>query len=250
MSSIKDNATQGSGSALARYSKLVVGRSGIPALIWYECVLGICDSLPGAFGLVIRSRVYRTLFGSMGKGVVVGRYVSLRHPKRIHLGARTILDELCSIDANGLGDRAVDIGQGVMFARNCKLSAKGGSIQIGDRCGIGANAVIHAPIGASIKIGCDTVIGPNVYIGGSTYRTDRLDIPIADQGYVEHKGISIGDGCWFGAGVMVLDGVTIGNGAIIGAGAVVTKDVPPLAIAIGVPAKVIRSRVSTENDQP
>ena len=51
-----------------------------------------------------------------------------------------------------------------------------------------------------------------------------------------------GDDVFIGANVTVLDGVTIGDGAVIGAGAVVVKDVPPYAIAVGVPAKVVKYR--------
>jgi len=49
--------------------------------------------------------------------------------------------------------------------------------------------------------------------------------------------------CWLGHGVTVLDGVTIGKGSVIGAGAVVTKDIPPYSVALGVPAKVVKSRL-------
>lgn len=55
-------------------------------------------------------------------------------------------------------------------------------------------------------------------------------------------GISVGDGVWIGFGATVLDGVSIGDGAIVGAGAVVAKDIPPYAVAVGVPAKVVKYR--------
>lgn len=62
-----------------------------------------------------------------------------------------------------------------------------------------------------------------------------------------HKPVNIGNDVWIGENVFINDGITIGNGAVIGAHSVVTHDVPPYAIAVGVPAKVIRYRFSSED---
>ncbi len=56
------------------------------------------------------------------------------------------------------------------------------------------------------------------------------------------KHVKIGNDVWIGSNVSILQGINVGDGAIIGAGAVVTKDVPPYAIVVGVPAKLIRYR--------
>ena len=55
------------------------------------------------------------------------------------------------------------------------------------------------------------------------------------------KPITIGDNVWLGGHVIVLPGVTIGDGSVIGAGSVVTGDIPPRSLAVGTPAKVIRT---------
>ena len=62
----------------------------------------------------------------------------------------------------------------------------------------------------------------------------------------ERKPIVIGNDVFIGANVIVLDGVTIGNGAVIGAGAVVSKDIPPYAIVVGCPIKIIKYRFNDE----
>ncbi len=68
-----------------------------------------------------------------------------------------------------------------------------------------------------------------------------------EKKYVPYsRATTIGNDVWIGSRVMIMKGVTIGDGAIIGAGAIVTKDIPPYAIAVGVPAKVVRYRFSEE----
>ena len=56
----------------------------------------------------------------------------------------------------------------------------------------------------------------------------------------------IGNDVWLGANVVVMQGVKIGNGAVVGANAVVTKDIPPYAVAVGIPAKIIKYRFDDE----
>ena len=62
----------------------------------------------------------------------------------------------------------------------------------------------------------------------------------------EHCRLLLGDNCWFGANVSVLQGVTIGNGCVIAAGSVVTKDVPENCLVAGVPA-TIKKRINQED---
>ena len=66
--------------------------------------------------------------------------------------------------------------------------------------------------------------------------------PVDDKGHT----IVIGNDVWIGYRATILEGVTIGDGAIIGAGALVNKNIPPYAIAVGIPAKVIKYRFSDE----
>ena len=74
------------------------------------------------------------------------------------------------------------------------------------------------------------------------------DKPIRLQG-ATRKGIEIGNDCWIGSKVTILDGVKIGNHAIVAAGAVVNKNVPDYAIVGGVPAKILKMRNSEEKEK-
>jgi maltose O-acetyltransferase len=90
---------------------------------------------------------------------------------------------------------------------------------------------------ARVTIGSNVLFGPGVQLYAATHPLDavvRRTLEFA-------KPITIGDDCWFGGGAIVCPGVTIGEGCVIGAGAVVTKDISPYSLAVGNPARVIKS---------
>ena len=90
---------------------------------------------------------------------------------------------------------------------------------------------------ASVTIGDDCFIGPDVSIYTACHSTD----PVERNTRMEWaEPVTIGDNVWIGGSVTILPGVTIGNNVTIGAGSVVTKDIPDNAVAVGNPCKVIK----------
>jgi acetyltransferase-like isoleucine patch superfamily enzyme len=138
----------------------------------------------------------------------------------------------------------------------------GGPVRLGDRVRLHRDSIIEVGSGGSLTIGADTHIQPRcqfsayeapIRIGCGVqiapycafYPYDHgfaPGIPIREQPLTTKGGITIGDEAWLGVGVIVLDGVRIGQGAVIGAGAVVVSDIPDDAIAVGVPASVVKMR--------
>jgi len=112
-------------------------------------------------------------------------------------------------------------------------------LSIGDRSGAGINCELNGPI----TIGRDVMMGPEVVVYTSGHEFNATDIPMMDQGPTETKPVVIGNDVWIGRRAIIMPGVTIGDGCVIGAGAVVTKDIPPYSVAVGVPAKVVKSRL-------
>ncbi len=101
---------------------------------------------------------------------------------------------------------------------------------------------------AYLTVGRYSSIGPNFCCGLGIHPTNLLSTSpcLYESGVIEHKPTVIGNDVFIGANVTILDGVTIADGVVIGAGAVVTKDIPPYAVAVGVPARVIKYRFDDE----
>lgn len=127
---------------------------------------------------------------------------------------------------------------------------------IGKRCFFNYNLTVLDC--APVTIGDDVFVGPNVSLmppmhplldaERRLYR--RADGVWTDREYA--KPITIGDGCWIAANVVIAGGVTIGPGTVVGAGSVVTRDLPGGVLAAGNPCRVIRtlgSADSIENKQ-
>ena len=125
---------------------------------------------------------------------------------------------------------------------------------MGDYSYIGRHSrLIHAHVGKFCSIAGNCAIGMGSHsiknISTSPIFTSKKNAIgkswSHDNKFEEYKTIEIGNDVWIGQRAMIMGGVHIGNGAVIGAGAIVTKDIPPYAIAVGVPAKVIKYRFSS-----
>jgi len=129
----------------------------------------------------------------------------------------------------------------VSVGKNSFFTAEDGSIAVGNNTAFNMNVHINASVGGAIRIGEYCLCGPNVVMRTANHRFDNPSLFIRQQGH-EVEDITIEDDVWIGANAVILGGVSIGKGAVIGAGAVVTEDVPSMAVAVGVPAKVIKFR--------
>ena len=128
----------------------------------------------------------------------------------------------------------VVLGDYSYIAKNSHIT----NTEIGKFCSIGPNFCcgmgIHPTSGVSTSPMFYSVAKQN---GFSLTNENKIE---------EQKKIKIGHDVFVGANAMVFDGISIGNGAVIGAGAVVVKDIPDYAIAVGIPAKVIKYRFEPE----
>ena len=166
----------------------------------------------------VRRRYWRTLGMSIGSGTRLAR-LRVTWPHRIRIGEKCNLEHDVYLKVSGGYAQTI-------------------SIRIGDGCFLGGGCELNAL--SSI------VIGSCCLIASGTRFIDH-DHGIELGTLMKHQPersaeILVGSDVWFGVNCTILKGVTIGDGAIIAAGSVVTKNVPPLAIVAGVPARILRFR--------
>ena len=158
----------------------------------------------------------------------------------LELGANVFIGEHVKIIEGPEGGR-VKIGDRVRLHWDITVhTGQGGTVSFGSRGSVQPGCQFVAYVG-SIRIGSDVHIGSNCafYPYNHGFAPGTL---IVDQPLISRGDIVLEDDVNLGVGVIVLDGVTIGKGAAVGAGSVVVQNIPPGAIAMGVPARVLRMR--------
>ncbi len=143
-----------------------------------------------------------------------GFHLVMRPGGRVLVGERCVLDRDMTIEVAGV----LTVGARTIFGHHCTLAAT-----------------------EHLSIGEDCLLAEMVSVRDHDHEFSRLDVPIREQGS-KSAPVRIGRDVWIGAKATITKGVTIGDCAIIGANAVVTRDIPAYAIAVGIPARVIKMR--------
>jgi len=197
---------------------------GNPRLWRADLLLGAHDWLTRRAAIMPTSR-RANRFDSFGKGTII-----------------------CFPSTALFGEHSIQIGEDTLIGPYVSLSAgmapgqdliSNQIVKIGDRCLIGRQCSIVGHL--EIVIENDVFFGPNVYVTDQNHGFSDLDSPIGRQAAGE-RPVRIGSGSWLGANVVVLPGVTIGHHVAVGAGSVVTRGLPDYAIAVGSPARVLKTQ--------
>jgi len=191
----------------------------------------------------MRGLFWRLRLGACGGRLLIGRRAAIRFPRYVSVGRNVYIgDDTYLSGLSTAGVRIADhvrIREHVWIQSTSTLDDPGVGVSIGERTYVGPRCIFGA--GGGLTIGRRVMFGAAVHLLAENHEIDDPTRPIDEQG-VTRRGITIEDEAWVGNAAIVLDGVTVGRGAVIGAGAVVTRDVPPLAIAVGNPARVIGRR--------
>lgn len=236
---IRRRLADGASSPLSTYRSLVYGRSSIIGFCLYELVTTLFGPFPGGLGYLLRKKCYPSFFKKWGRGIILGKYVTIRHPHLISIGDHVTIDDNCVLDGRGAGEAGLVLEDQVLVNRNCMLLAKKGPIRVAYRASIGANSVIVSTAG--VTIGRGALFAGGCYLSAGSYEVDN-PLPFIDQEGTSAGPISIGDNVWLATRVTVLDGVTVGANSVVGAHALVSRDIPEGSVAVGIPARTIRKR--------
>lgn len=167
----------------------------------------------------IRGVFYRLLYSLRGN-------IRIGEKTRINKGCDFVFHPGCKCE----------LGCGSLVGKHTTLAVlRSGSLMIGKGVGIGSGNqfVCHG----EIKIGDNTIFGPNVLVYDHNHLYD-VKYGVNKVKY-EIGEVSIGCNCWIGANVVILMNVHIGDNCVVGAGSIVTKDIPNNSIAVGNPARCI-----------
>jgi acetyltransferase-like isoleucine patch superfamily enzyme len=194
---------------------------------------------------IVRGLGLKCLAGRSKGLIFLGRHCRIKHKSHLYLGRTITIGDY--VEINALSKEGIIIGDNVSILRNtiieCTgvLRSLGEGLVVGNNVGFAQNCFIQ--VRGKVLIGNNVIFGPGVSIFSENHIFSDPSVPVSKQGETR-IGVCIGDGAWLGSGAIVLDGVTIGENSIIAAGSVVTKDVPPRAVAAGIPAKIIKIRES------
>jgi lipopolysaccharide O-acetyltransferase len=156
-------------------------------------------------------------------------------------GRRTILESplrLVGEDRIAIGDR-VFIGAGSWLQTIPDGDNRSVAITIGSGSSVSGTCVISAV--RSVVLEEDVLLARNVYIADHMHKYIQTDLPIQAQGLDKIAPVLIKRGAWLSQNVVICPGVTVGRGSVVGANSVVTESIPDFSVAVGAPARVVKS---------
>ncbi len=200
---------------------------------------------PGGLGIFLRQKLYPFFLGKCGRKALIGRFVNFENPGKIHLGDHVVINDKVTLDAGGFhGPGAAIMLDDMVFVgagSHLRAAVGNGKIALQSGSNIGSFCVVESL--GDITIGKDVLLAAYCKIGHSLAEGENVlqeDLVVFGS---TADDIKIETGCWLGVRTTVLPGVIIGQGTIVGAHAVVRNRLLPYVIAVGDPAKVIRSRL-------
>lgn len=162
----------------------------------------------------------------------------VRHPDVVLTGYVSLGRRVRIQTSPGYG--RIVLGRWVHLGDGSALRCHDGRLRIGDKVVFGQGVTVNCFL--DVEIGAASMVADSVYVCDFDHRFADLSLPVKDQGIVKTP-VRIGPDVWIGTKATVVRGSVLGQGAVVGANAVVTGVVPAYAVAVGIPARVVASRL-------
>lgn len=172
--------------------------------------------------------------------VLYARYLAhrLRHPHVDYRGLVFVGPRVELIARRGRGH--LELGAWSWLGTGNKLRAHEGHVRLGPKVVMGRDNVVNGYL--DIEIGQDALLSDWIYIADFDHRYDDLTTPIRKQGILKTP-VRIGADVWIGEKTSIFRGADIGTGCVIGSQTLVKGVIPPFSVAVGRPARVVKSRL-------
>jgi acetyltransferase-like isoleucine patch superfamily enzyme len=166
---------------------------------------------------VLAISYYRLAGVSIGSGSAVSLLVSLRRPYNISIGDSTVIGKNCMLHCLA-PDASIVIGSGSLLTQSVQIYSVG-----------------------QVIIEDHVMLAGNVFVADATHCYATGDIPYSRQGFTKSSPVVIREGSWIGQNSIIMPGCSVGRCSIVGANSVVNTSIPDYSIAVGSPAKVIKT---------
>ena len=197
---------------------------------------------PGAAGLWLRQKMFPPLFRSCGKGVLFGRFVDFLSPENIVLGDRVVLNNSVTLDAGrwNLPGPGITLEDDVFIGTGTDITCGPfGAVTIQSGSNFSSFCTVRS--NHPLTVGKNILVAAYCKLGNGSGRGTSPEQEVLVDPKKDKKTV-IGNGCWLGVRMQLVEGVLIGEETIVGAHACVETDLPPYAVAVGRPAGMIRDR--------
>jgi len=192
-----------------------------------------------AIRFAFERRMYTPQYLNLYRRYAVHRARAVARRQHIEFQGMTFTGKRVELHARPGHGRLV-IGPWCWIGNDNKLRAHEGQLTLGPKCVLGRDNVINTYL--DIELGPASLLADWVYVCDFDHRFEDLNVPIKDQGIVKSPVRLDGD-VWVGEKATILRGVTIGWGSIVASKALVNTSIPPFSIAVGIPVRVVKSRL-------
>ena len=192
-----------------------------------------------AIRFAVERRMYTPEYLRLYRRYLAHRARAVARRQRVEFQGMTFTGKRVEFHARPGHGRLV-IGPWCWIGNDNKLRAHEGQLTLGPKCVLGRDNVINTYL--DIELGPASLLADWVYVCDFDHRFEDLNVPIKDQGIVKSPVRLDGD-VWVGEKVTILRGVTIGWGSVVASKALVNQSIPPFSIAVGIPVRVVKSRL-------